>query len=85
MAAEPRFAAAGASLGPASNAGVAWLDLAGTREAIEAALEPMLDFLDPDGTYQADVRPWLLPLDRLVTVTVLDGEVLVQRSALLIE
>jgi hypothetical protein len=85
LAAEPRYADAIAELGPTANAGVAWLDLAGTREAIEQALEPMLDFLDPDGAYESEVKPWLLPLDRLVTVTVLDGEILVQRSALLME
>jgi hypothetical protein len=85
LAAEPRFADAMAELGPTSNAGVAWLDLAGTREAIEAAIGPMLGLPDPDGAYETEIQPWLLPLDRLVTVTVLDGEILVQRSALLIE
>jgi hypothetical protein len=85
LAAEPRFADAMAELGPTSNAGVAWLDLAGTREAIEAAMGPMLGLPDPDGAYETEIQPWLLPLDRLVTVTVLDGEILVQRSALLIE
>jgi hypothetical protein len=85
LAAEPRYADAIAELGPTSNAGVAWLDLAGAREAIEAAIGPMLDFLDPDGAYESEVKPWVLPLDRLVSVTVLDGETLVQRSALLIE
>jgi len=85
LAAEPRFADAIAALGPTANAGVAWLDLAGTREAVEAALGPMLGSLDPDGAYESEIQPWLLPLDRMVTVTVLDGEVLVQRSALLIK
>lgn len=85
LAADPRFADAVAELGPISNAGVAWLDVAGTREAIETALEPMLSAMDPDGLYASEIRPWLLPLDRLVTVTVLDGELLVQRSALLIK
>ena len=85
LAAEPRFADAVAELGPTANAGVAWLDLAGTREAIEQAIGPMLEFLDPEGAYDSEIRPWLLPLDRMVTVTVLDGEMLVQRSALLIE
>ncbi len=85
LAAEPRYADAIAELGPTSNAGVAWLDLAGAREAIEQAIGPMLGFIDPDGAYESEVKPWLLPLDRMVTVTVLDGETLVQRSALLIE
>ena len=85
LAGEPRYADAIAELGPTSNVGVAWLDLAGTREAIETALAPMLELLDPDGVYESEVQPWLLPLDRLVTVTVLDGEVLVQQSVLLVE
>ena len=84
LAAEARFADAIAELGPTSNTGVSWLDLAGAVEAIEVALEPMLGFVDPDGAYDAEIKPWLLPLDRFVTVTVLDGETLIQRSALLI-
>ncbi len=55
------------------------------REALEAALEPMFEVLDPDGLYESEIRPWLLPLDRAVAVSVLEGELLVQHSALLIE
>jgi hypothetical protein len=84
LAAEPRYSEGVAAVGPASNAGVAWLDLAGLREAVEAALGPMLASMDADGVYESMVAPWLAPLDRMVTVTVLDGELLVQRSALLI-
>ena len=36
-------------------------------------------------SYEAEIRPWLLPLDQLVSVTRLDGDVLVQRAALLFE
>jgi hypothetical protein len=85
LGADPRYADAVADLGPTSNAGVSWMDLAGTREALEAALEPMFEFLDPDGLYESEIRPWLLPLDRAVAVSVLEGELLVQHSALLIE
>lgn len=84
LAVQPRYRDGVAALGPVSNAGVAWLDLAGLRKAVETALGPMLDMVDPDGAYESTVAPWLAPLDRLVTVTVLDGELLVQRSALLI-
>ena len=84
LAAQPRYREGVAAVGPVSNAGVAWLDLAGLREAVETALGPMLDSVDPDGAYESMVAPWLAPLDRMVTVTVLDGELLVQRSALLI-
>ena len=84
LAAAPRYTRGVAAVGPTSNAGVTWLDLAGLREAVETAIGPMLDSVDPDGAYELTVAPWLAPLDRMVTVTVLDGELLVQRSALLI-
>lgn len=84
LASEARYTEGVAALGPASNAGVAWLDLAGLRVAVETAIGPMLDAMDPDGVYESTVAPWLAPLDRMVTVTVLDGELLVQRSALLL-
>jgi hypothetical protein len=50
-----------------------------------AAMAPMMGFVDPDGEFAASVEPWLLPLDRFASVTVLDGDVLVQRAALFIE
>ena len=85
LASQPRYADAIAELGGSENAGVAWLDLAGTREAIESALGPMLAEGGMDGMYQSEIRPWLLPLDRMVGVTRLEGDVLVQRAALLVE
>ena len=84
LAAEPRYADAIAELGGSENAGVAWLDLAGTREAIESALGPSLEAADA-ASYETEIRPWLLPLDRLVSVTRVDGDVLIQRAALLFE
>jgi hypothetical protein len=85
LAAVPRYADAVAGLGGAENAGVAWLDLAGTREALESSVGPLLDSVDPTGDYDAVVRPWLIPLDRIVSVSRLEGEVFVQRGALLVE
>ena len=85
LAAQPRYADAIAELGGADNAGVAWWDLTGTREAIESALGPMLEAEGAGVSYEAEIRPWLLPLDQLVSVTRLDGDVLVQRAALLFE
>ena len=85
LAADMRYAATIGELGGRSNAGVAWLDLAATREAVMAALEPMMAFVDPDGEFAASVEPWLQPLDRFASVTVLDGDVLVQRAALFVE
>lgn len=84
LAAQARYSQGVAAVGPTRNAGVAWLDLAGIREAVETAFAPMIDSIDPDGAYESTVAPWLTPLDRMVTVTVLDGDLLVQRSALLI-
>jgi hypothetical protein len=81
LAVEPRYADVVADLGPAANAGVAWADLAGIVEAVESALG---DELQVFGMYETEIRPWLQPLDRAVTVTTLEGELLVQRSALLI-
>jgi hypothetical protein len=46
---------------------------------------PLLDSVDPTGDYDAVVRPWLIPLDRIVSVSRLEGEVFVQRGALLVE
>jgi hypothetical protein len=40
---------------------------------------------DPTGEYQAQVLPWLEPLDRVVSVTRLEGDVLLQRGALLVD
>ena len=84
LAAEPRYADAISELGGSENAGVAWLDLTGAREAIESVLGPSMDAADA-ATYETDIRPWLLPLDRLVSVTRVDRDVLIQRAALLFE
>jgi hypothetical protein len=80
-----RFTSAIDELGGASNIGVAWVDLAGAREALETYLLPRFGMLDTEGFYESEIRPWLLPLDRIVSVTRLDGGVLVQRGALLVD
>ncbi|MGZ8563673.1 MAG: DUF3352 domain-containing protein, partial [Candidatus Limnocylindria bacterium] len=85
LAADARYAATIEELGGTTNAGVAWLDLAATREAVMAALEPMMAFADPDGEIATSVEPWLQPLDRFASVTVLVDDVLVQRAALFVE
>jgi hypothetical protein len=85
LASVARFSDSVDEFGGASNTGVAWLDLTGLREAIETYLEPRLGTMDPDGYYETEIRPWLLPLDRIVSVTRLEGDVHVQRGALLVE
>ena len=52
---------------------------------IMSAVTDWIGVMDPEGTFEREVEPWLLPLDRMVTVTVLDGDLLVSRSALLLE
>lgn len=85
LASEPRFADAVDELGGSNNAGVTWLDLAGAREALEDALLPMAQAFGVGPEYETDIQPWLLPLDRWVAVTRLEGDVLIQRAALLVE
>lgn len=85
LAREPRYADAIEEFGGPENAGVAWVDLAGIREAVETALGPMVGADDPDGMYAAEIRPWLLPFDRIVGVTRVDGDVMTQRGAILFE
>ncbi|MCV0402952.1 MAG: DUF3352 domain-containing protein [Chloroflexi bacterium] len=85
LAAVARYTDAVAEFGGPESAGIAWLDITGVREAIETALGPMLEAGDPGGMYASEIRPWLLPLDRLVGVTRVDGDVMTQRGALLFE
>ena len=85
LAVQPRYADAITEMGGTENAGVTWFDLAGTREAIEAALGPMIAEGDVDGIYESEIRPWLLPLDRIVGVARLEGDVLIQRGALVVD
>ncbi len=85
LAAEPRFTEAIEELGGAMNAGATWLDLAGAREAIMSAMTDWMGVMDSEGIFEREIEPWLHPLDRMVTVSVLDGELLVSRSALLVE
>jgi len=85
LASQPRYSGAVADLGGAENAAVTWLDLAGTRDAMETAFGPLIGSGDPDDVYGTEVRPWLLPLDRLVSVSRIEGDVLQQRAALMVE
>lgn len=85
LAAVARYTDAVDEFGGPETAGVAWLDITGVREAVETALGPMIEAGDPDGVYASEIRPWLLPLDRMVSVTRVDGDVMTQRGALLFE
>jgi Protein of unknown function (DUF3352) len=78
-----RYRDAVAELGGPNNAGVTWLDLHGVRLALEGAFAA----IDPAAleVYETDIAPWLEPLDRLVVVARVEGEVLRSDSVLLVE
>lgn len=84
LADQPRFADAIDELGGAEHAGATWIDLAGAVTAIEDAATD-LGALDGAGSYATELRPWLAPLDRLVSVSRLEGDVLVHRAVLSVE
>jgi hypothetical protein len=77
LASQARFSAAVAGLGGSSNAGVLWIDVAGLSDALVTVMGPM-----PGADEALD---WLAPLDSFVIVTRLEGDVLVQRAALLVD
>ncbi|MDQ2688739.1 MAG: DUF3352 domain-containing protein [Chloroflexota bacterium] len=85
LASVERYTAAVAELGGASNVAVTWVDIAGVRAAVESALGPMIGMMDPEGSFESEVEPWLAPLDAFVSVTRVEDELLLQRAALLVE
>jgi hypothetical protein len=79
LAASDRFKAALARFGGEDNAGVAFVDLAGVRQAVEQAAGQMLP---PE--YAAQIKPNVEPLDYLVNVTRVEGDVVVTRGGLVL-
>ena len=67
-----------ATLGGPGSTGTAWVDLAGILAAVETAAGPML------GTEGDEALAWFRPFDRIVSVARLEGEVLVQRTVVLV-
>lgn len=82
LAEVPRYRDAVAELGGSSNAGVTWLDLRGVRLALESAFASDLAEME---TFATEIISWLEPLDRLVTVARIEGDVLRSDSVLLVE
>ena len=80
LAGQARYADAVADLGGPEVAGSSWIDLSGVVAAVRQAAGPMLG----ESAEADEVLDWLAPLDRLVSVSRLDGDVLVQRSVLLV-
>jgi hypothetical protein len=81
LASVERYTAAIDAMGGSSNAGVMWADLRGVREAIEVAIGPAM----LGASYETDILPWLAPLDQLVSVSRIEGGVLVGTFALLMD
>jgi uncharacterized protein DUF3352 len=76
LAASQRFSSAVAEMGGSESASLTWLDLAGTYAAVDEAFGPQLI---------GEMEAWLEPLDQVISVTVRDGDLLVQRAALLVD
>ena len=81
LASVARYRDAIDDMGGPTNAGVMWLDLRGVRDAIETAIDGDM----VGSSYETDVLPWLEPLDRLVSVSRIEGAVLVGTFALLVD
>ncbi|MET1233026.1 MAG: DUF3352 domain-containing protein [Candidatus Limnocylindrales bacterium] len=77
LAADPGYQATMAAAGPSTNAGSAYLDLRGIREAIEPVIPA-----DERARYEQEVRPWLLPFDQLGSVTFQDGSATVGQTVI---
>lgn len=85
LGAQERYSATIEELGGTANVATAWVDLAGIREAVEGAITDA-GLLEGAGfDYEADVQPWLMPLDRAVSVSRLDGDLLIQHAVLVVE
>ena len=78
LGASPRYGAAVERLG-AANAGVVFVDLAALRDAVAAMLPAEMS------AQYDQVAPMLAPLDYLAAVSVGDGSVVIQRSALVLK
>ena len=85
LAAQPRFSDAVGELGGPESVGITWVDVAGVRVVLEATLGPWLGIGPTADPEFGELGAWLQPLDRIVSVAHLEGDVLVQRTALLIE
>jgi hypothetical protein len=68
LASDAGYEATMSAAGPSTNAGSAYVDLRGLREAAEALIPA-----DQRSRYEAEIRPWLLPFDQIGAVTYQDG------------
>ncbi|MDQ3777835.1 MAG: ALF repeat-containing protein, partial [Actinomycetota bacterium] len=80
LAQSARFRDAVSAAGGPRTAGVTYLDLAALRAAAEAQLAP-----DDRTRYEREYKPYLEPLDRLVSATVAEGNSFVSRSIFIVK
>jgi Protein of unknown function (DUF3352) len=77
LAADPGYQATMSAAGPSTNAGSAYVDLRGIREATEPVIPAR-----ERARYEQEVRPWLLPFDQLGSVTYQDGSATVAQTVI---
>jgi hypothetical protein len=80
LAQSARFRDAVSAAGGPRTAGVTYVDLAALRSAAEAQLAP-----DDRTRYEREYKPYLEPLDRLVSATVAEGNSFVSRSIFIVK
>ncbi len=80
LASVSRFRQAVEGMGGPSSVSLSWVDLAGIRTAIEKQLPPAVR-----APYEAQVQPWLRPLDLAVGVTRLEDGDIVTRGAITVK
>jgi hypothetical protein len=80
LAGTDRFKDALAATGAAQSAGLSYVDLAGLRTAAEGLIPS-----DNRARYEQEVKPYLEPLDRMVSATVVEGDTLVNRAIFIVK
>ena len=78
LATNERFSSAVASAGGASSTSIIWADVAAIREAVAAGLPA-----DERAEYDETVAAWVEPLDTLIGVMRVDGDLVISRGALI--
>jgi uncharacterized protein DUF3352 len=80
LAGSDRFKDAIAATGATQTAGLSYVDLAGLRSAAESLIPS-----DNRARYDQEVKPYLEPLDRMVSATLVEGDALVNRAIFIVK
>jgi hypothetical protein len=80
LAGSDRFKDALAAAGGLQTAGLSYVDLAGLRTAAEALIPS-----DNRAKYDQEVKPYLEPLDRMISATLVEGDTLVNRAIFIVK